>query len=125
MIFRFLRQRAGSFVWAWAGIRNLWAKEQNTRIHMFFTAAVLIAGIILKISALEWALLFLTISSVWAAEAFNAAIERNVDLVTLEKKPLAKEAKDLAAGGVLILAAGSVVIGVLIFLPKLLALLKP
>ncbi len=64
----------------------------------------------------------MTIAAVWCAEALNAAVERNVDLVTAEKKPLAKEAKDLAAGAVMILAAVSVVIGLLIFLPKIISL---
>ncbi len=121
MIFKFLKQRLHSFVYAWAGIRNLWEKEQNTRIHLFFTAAVIAAGIIFRVSLIEWAVLFLTMAAVWAAEAVNSAVERNVDLVTIEKRQLAKEAKDLAAGSVLILAIGSVVVGLCIFLPKLIA----
>ncbi len=122
MISDFFIRRARAFVYAWNGIRTLWKEEKNTRIHLFFTSAVIIAGIFLKVSMAEWALLFLTISSVWGAEALNAAIERNVNLVTTEKKPLAGDAKDLAAAGVLILAAGSVIIGLLIFLPKIIAL---
>lgn len=86
---------------------------------MFFTIAVIIAACLFRISAVEWIVLCLTITSVWSAEAINSAIERNVDLVTAERKPLAKEAKDLAAGAVLILAAGSVIIGLIIFVPKL------
>ena len=62
------------------------------------------------------------IAAIWCAEALNAAVERNVDLVTAEKNPLAKEAKDLAAGAVLILAAASVIIGLIIFLPKVISL---
>jgi undecaprenol kinase len=61
------------------------------------------------------------IAAVWCAEALNAAVERNVDLVTAERKPLAKEAKDLAAGAVLILAIASAVIGLMIFLPKIIS----
>lgn len=90
---------------------------------MFFTAAVIIAGIFFRLSIAEWCILCMTIAAVWCAEALNAAVERNVDLVTTEKKPLAKEAKDLAAGAVLILAAASVVIGLLIFLPKIIMIL--
>ena len=89
---------------------------------MFFTVAVLIAAFILKVNGIEFCVLILTIGSVWCAEAMNSAVERTVDLVTAEKKPLAKAAKDLAAGAVLILAAGSVIIGCIIFLPKIAAL---
>ena len=124
MIFRFLRQRLHSFVFAWAGVRNLWEKEKNTRIHLFFTAAVIIAGIIFRVSVFEWAVLFLTMAAVWAAEAVNSAVERTVDLVTSERRQLAKEAKDLAAGSVLILAAGSVAVGLFIFLPKLITVVN-
>ena len=80
-------------------------------------------GFLLKIKTAEWCILVLTIASVWGAEAMNAALERNVDLVTEEWKPLAKKAKDLAAGAVLIYAIGSVIIGIIIFLPKLISLL--
>ena len=123
MISDFFRGRARAFVYAWAGIMNLWRKEKNARVHLFFTIAVIIAGFVFRIAALEWVVLVSTITAVWSAETMNAAIERNVDLVTAEKKPLAKEAKDLAAGAVLLLAAGSVVIGLIIFLPKIIALL--
>ena len=86
---------------------------------MFFTVLVIAAGFILKVSQTEFCILLLTIGSVWAAETINTAVERVVDLVTLEKKPLAKAAKDLAAGAVLILALTSVLIGLVIFLPRI------
>lgn len=123
MISEFFSGRIRAFRFAWAGIRNLWQKEKNTRVYLFFTAAVIIAGIFFRLSIAEWCILCMTIAAVWCAEALNAAVERNVDLVTTEKKPLAKEAKDLAAGAVLILAAASVVIGLLIFLPKIIMIL--
>lgn len=124
MIFNFLKLRAQSFVYAWNGIKILLEKEKNARIHLCFTIAVIIAGFIFRVSAFEWIMLCLTIAAVWTAEAFNTAVERTVDLVTAEKKPLAKEAKDLAAGAVLIFAAASVVVGLIIFLPKILSLLN-
>lgn len=86
---------------------------------MFFTVLVIAAAFILKVSKDEFCILVLTIGCVWTAETFNTAVERVVDLVTLERKPLAKAAKDLAAGAVLILAISSVVIGLVIFLPKI------
>ena len=122
MIFDFLKKRLNSFRYAFAGIKELWVKEKNTRIHMFFTIAAIAAGFLLKISPLEFALLILTIAAVWGMEAINSGVERVVDLVTLEKKPLAKAAKDLAAGAVLIIAMASVIIGLIIFLPKIIQL---
>ena len=122
MISEFFRGRIRAFTFAWAGIRNLWLKEKNTRVYLFFTAAVIIAGFVFTVSITEWCILTMLIAAVWCAEALNAAVERNVDLVTAEKKPLAKEAKDLAAGAVLILAIASAVIGLMIFLPKFISL---
>ena len=122
MISEFFRGRIRAFTFAWAGIRNLWLKEKNTRVYLIFTAAVIIAGFVFTVSITEWCILIMLMAAVWCAEALNAAIERNVDLVTAEKKPLAKEAKDLAAGAVLILAIASAVIGLMIFLPKFISL---
>ena len=122
MISDFFRGRIRAFTFAWAGLRNLWLKEKNTRVYLFFTAAVIIAGFVFTVSITEWCILIMLIAAVWCAEALNAAVERNVDLVTAEKKPLAKEAKDLAAGAVLILAMASAVIGLMIFLPKFISL---
>ena len=105
--------------YALGGISELLHKEKNTRVYLFFTIAAIIMGIVTHINEVEWLVLILIISAIWSAEAINSAIERTVDLVTLEKKPLAKSAKDLAAGGVLILSIGSVIIGLIIFLPKI------
>ena len=122
MISDYFRRVFRAFKFAGSGIRNLIRDEKNTRIHLFFTVAVIIAGFFFHISAVEWSVLVLTIGSVSSAEAMNSALERNVDLVTLEKKKLAGEAKDLAAAAVLILAMMSVVIGLIIFLPKLISM---
>ena len=116
------KRRILSFKYAFAGLAELWKKEKNTRIHLFFTIIVIICAFIFKISPTEFCILILTIAAVWSAEAMNSAVDRVVDLVTLEKKPLAKAAKDLAAGSVLLFAIGSVFIGIIIFLPKIISL---
>ena len=116
------KRRIMSFKYAFAGLSELWQKEKNTRIHLFFTIIVIIFSFLLKVSAAEFCILILTISAVWGAEAMNSSVERVVDLITLEKHPLAKAAKDLAAGSVLLFAIGSVIIGVVIFLPKIISL---
>ncbi len=123
MISDFLKSRAASFSYAFSGLYELWTKEINTRIHLFFTIAATAMGFLLKISSIEWCILVFAVTNVWAAEAMNAALESNVDLATDEWKPLAKKAKDLAAGAVLIYAICSVIIGLIIFLPKLIAIL--
>ena len=92
---------------------------------MLFTILVAVMCFLLKVDSTELCILVLIIGAVWSAEAMNSALERVVDLVTLEKKPLAKAAKDLAAGSVLIMAMASVVIGLVIFLPKIAALFVP
>ncbi len=122
MISDYFRKIFRAIRFAWNGILDLVQQEKNVRIYIFFTLAVIIAGFFLHVSAAEWSILFLTIGSVWSAEAMNSALERNVDLVTLEKKKLAEESKDLAAAAVLILACISVIIGIIIFLPKLIHL---
>ena len=115
MIFNFLKSRIPAFKYAFDGIIEFWKEEKNTKIHTFFTVVVFALAFILKVSGTEFCILILTICSVWCAEAMNSAVERVVDLVTLEKRPLAKAAKDIAAGFVLLSACLAVVVGVLIF----------
>ena len=73
---------------------------------------------------MEWCILVLVIGMVIALEMVNTALERCVDLVTKDYKELAKNAKDVAAGAVLVMSMFSVVIGILIFLPKIIILMK-
>ena len=97
--------------------------ERNFKIELAFAMLVTILSFILKVSLIEWTILVLVISMVLALEMINTAIERCVDLVTKDYKELAKLAKDIAAGAVLIMSMFSVVIGIIIFLPKIINLL--
>jgi diacylglycerol kinase len=83
-----------------------------------------VAGVLLGLSVVEWAIFAAMVTLVLAAEMVNTMIESLVDLVTQEYHPLAKVAKDVAAGIVLLTAIGSIIVGLLIFLPKLLAVIK-
>jgi diacylglycerol kinase (ATP) len=94
--------------------------QKNTRILSVVTIAVIIMGLWLQVDLLSWAVLILTMAVVWMAEFLNAAIEAVVNLVTAEYHPMAKVAKDVAAGAVLLGAGASVLIGMAIFLPPLL-----
>lgn len=107
-----------SFGYAWEGIVICIKKERNMKIHCIMAVLVVIAGIILKISVTEWCICFVLFGLIMALEMVNTAVEAVVDLVTQERKPLAKIAKDTAAGAVLIAAIMSAIIGCIIFVPK-------
>ena len=106
-----------AFEGIWTGIR----KERNMKIHCLAIILVTLAGTLFQITAVEWCICLLLFALVASLELVNTAVEAVVDLVTEEKKPLAKLAKDTAAGAVLIAAIMAAVTGVIIFLPKLLA----
>jgi diacylglycerol kinase len=97
----------------------LFRTQRNARIHVVVGAVACALGWWLHISRLEWALVVLTIASVLILEGLNTAIEAAVDLASPDVHPLAKVAKDVDAGMVLIAAFAAVVIGVLIFAPPL------
>ncbi len=97
--------------------------QTNARIHLAATVVVIGAGVGFEISRIEWVAVVIAIGLVGAAEGLNSAIEAAVDLTSPEHHPTAGRAKDLAAGGVLIAALAAVVVGVLVFGPRLLALL--
>jgi len=111
-----------SFVYAWQGLVYAIRTQRNARVHAIIGAAAIALGFILHISPVEFAMIFVAITLVFIAEMFNTVAEACVDLVTREYHPLAKIAKDVAAGAVLLNAILSVVIGILVFGPHLLAL---
>lgn len=106
-----------SFRYAVEGILTA-TKEQNMRFHLVSAVIVVLAGLITGLSITEWLIIILIMALVIATEMVNSAIERVVDLASPEIHPLAKQAKDMAAGAVLVFAVASVIIGLLIFLPK-------
>lgn len=117
------RKRIRSFRYAFNGIKLLILREPNAWIHCFAAVCVVGAGLCLGLSTVEWGIIILVIGAVLAAEAVNSAIEVLADRVTPDYDEAIKQAKDLAAGAVLLLAIAAAVIGVIIFLPKLLSLL--
>ena len=116
-----LRRRLLSFVYAGYGVWRL-TREPNARIHFVVATLVIAAGFVLHLAAGEWALLVLAITSVLVAEALNTAVESLANATMPERHPLVGAAKDLAAGAVLLAAAGAAVVGVLVLGPHLLAL---
>jgi diacylglycerol kinase len=109
-----------SFYFAFKGIADLFSgRHPNAMVHLMAVVSVCIAGYFFKISTSEWLALILCFIAVITLEAMNSAIEYVVDLASPEFHPLAKKAKDMAAGAVLLAAIGTVVIAAIIFLPKL------
>ena len=104
------------------GILYTLKHERNMVIHFLIMILVIIAGIVFKITFVEWGVCFVLFALVLSLELMNTALENVVDLVTEEKKPKAKVAKDASAGAVLVAAIFAVIIGISIFLPRLLEL---
>src|SRR5947207_3221783 len=105
----------------WYALRT----QRNVRVHVVLAVLATLLGLVLHISPLEFALIFIAISSVFIAEMFNTVFELCVDLASPDYHPLAKIAKDVAAGAVLLSAMLSVVIGLFVFGPHLWVLLHP
>ena len=113
-----------SFGYAFKGIDDVIKHEPNMKIHVVVAILVVIMAFILKVSIIEWIILVLLIGAVLAAETINTTIENLVDMYTKEYDEKAKIVKDTAAGTVLILAITSAIIGLIIFIPKIIYLLE-
>ncbi len=108
--------------YAMSGIRYGFQKERNIRIHFFATLLVCLLAAYLGFSPMEWMVLSLTIGFVLTAELFNTAIEKAIDVATKDYHELAKIAKDVAAGAVLISAIVSIIVGYFLFAEKIIEL---
>ncbi|MFD1705442.1 diacylglycerol kinase family protein [Siminovitchia sediminis] len=117
-----LRRLAKSFTYAFQGILYAIKNEKNFQIHVLAALAVMVCGILLQLNKIEWLFIIICIFGMFSLELMNTAIERAVDHHSKEISPVAKQAKDLAAGAVLVYALMSIVIGSVIFLPKFAAL---
>jgi diacylglycerol kinase len=116
-----IKKRLASFGFAFKGIETLILSQPNARIHLVVALIVISAGIFFHLNQVEWMILTLTIAMVFAAEGFNTALEFLTDLASPGYHELAGKTKDVAAGAVLIMAIGAIVIGMLIFVPKIAA----
>ncbi len=110
------------FHYAFSGLWYALRTQRNVRVHVVIACLALVMGIVLRISAVEFAMIFVAITGVFIAEMFNTVIELCVDLVSPVYHPLAKIAKDVAAGAVLLSAILSVVIGLFVLGPHLWAM---
>ena len=108
-----------SFGYALKGCATIFRSERNVKIHVFILFIVIVLGIFLEISTVEWCIIALCSGGVLDAEAINTAIEELVDLLHPARSGRAGRVKDIAAGAVLLIATSALVCGVLIFVPKL------
>ena len=113
-----------SFKYAIEGIISSFKTERNMKIHIIIMILVIILSAILKISVTEWIICLILFALVISAELFNTAIETTVDLAMPEKNDKAKLAKDVSAAAVLVIALSSAIIGLIIFVPKIISLVK-
>lgn len=121
---RYFHDRIQSFRFAFRGVRTLFRETPNARIELVMALLAVALGFLLHISATEWLAICIVIGMVPACEAMNTAIERLSDYVSQHQKhPIIRKVKDVAAAGVLIAAIAALAVGILIFLPKLVALL--
>ena len=111
-----------SFTYPIKGLRYAYRNEQNLAFDIGMALIVSILAFVFKLNGTEWAILLLTMGLVISCELINTAIEATVDLVTEEYHPLAKVAKDTAAAAVFVFAIVAVIVGIIIFGPKVVAL---
>lgn len=114
--------RVRSFGYAIAGIFRMLRCQHNAWLHLGVTGGVVGAGFFFGLTAGEWCWIILAIAIVWTAEALNTAFELLADAASPTFHPLVRDAKDVAAGAVLITAVGAAIIGLIIFWPHVAAL---
>lgn len=117
-----IKKLINSFKYPIKGLKYAYRNEQNLAVDVGVSIIVLIAGIIFKLSLVEWIIIIFLIGIVISLELINTSIEAVVDLVTEEYHPLAKVAKDTSASAVFIIAIVSAIIGIIIFMPKIIGL---
>ena len=115
-------KRLKSFTYAFNGLRVLLREEHNSRIHLFATVCVVVAGFVFRISPIEWVAVVFAIGMVFTGEIFNSSIEDLADVVCPERDERIKKVKDLAAAAVLVSAIAALIIGLIVFIPKIIAL---
>ena len=118
-----LKSRFGSFKFALNGLCSVLKNEHNSRIHLLAAIIAVVLGIILKLNRYEWSLLIIVIGIVFLTELLNSSLESLADIIDPGWNEQIRKAKDYAAAAVLISAIISVIVGGLIFIPKILDLI--
>jgi diacylglycerol kinase len=118
-----IAQRLKSFGYAINGLKYTIRTQHNFTIHLVLAIIAIILGFVLNISNLEWITIIIVIGLVMSAEIFNTSVEEIVNLVSPSKNSKAGIIKDLAAGAVFVLSIVALIVGIIIFLPKIINLL--
>lgn len=108
-----------AFGYAWEGVVFAFASQRNMKVHALMSCCAILISIVLNLSSLEWAVLFLTLALVISLEMVNTAIEAGMDSISTELDPKIKIAKDVAAGAVFISAFFALGVGACLWIPKL------
>ena len=117
-------KKKNTFICAINGIKQAIKTETNLRIDCIIAIFVIVAGFIFKINYIEWFICILLIGLVLSAELMNTAVETVVDMFTREKNEFARKTKDISAGSVLVIAITAAIVGLIIFIPKILIFYK-
>ncbi|MFC5284953.1 diacylglycerol kinase family protein [Pedobacter alpinus] len=112
--------RLQSFKYAFDGFKEFIKTEHNARLHLFFTLLVILSGFYFGLNKTEWIIIVFAIAIVFITEILNTSIEKIADFICTTENSKIKKIKDLAALAVLISALMAIVIGLIIFLPKIL-----
>ena len=113
-----------SFKYALTGIGTVFKEEFNARVHFLASLVVIVLGFVLDIAWFEWIIVIMVMGGVFSMELMNTSIEGLADLYSVELNPKIKKIKDLAAGAVLVASITALIIGLIIFLPKILVKLN-
>ena len=124
MISEFFGSRLRAFRHAFRGLWYVLHTQRNAWIHALATLTVAVLGFWLRLALHDWALLVLTVATVWTAEFINTALEAVVDLASPQQHPLAKVGKDVGAAAVLIASLAAFLVGLLVLGPPLWEKLK-
>ena len=117
-----MKKRIKSFSYAFAGLKVLFREEHNSWIHAVAAVLAVAMGFLFRISPMEWIAVVIVIGMVFAAEIINSSIERTADFVKAERDDRKRDIKDLGAAAVLVCAIAAAVVGIIIFIPKIIAL---
>lgn len=113
------RKRSQSFGYAFAGVARFFRTEHNAWLHLAGTAVVIVLSVVCRVTAMETAVLVFAVGFVWVAELFNTCIEKIMDFISTERHPKIQLIKDMSAGAVLLAAITALIIGLAIFIPKI------
>ena len=116
------KKRIKSFKYAFDGLKVLFKEEHNSWIHATATICVIAAGFLFRISMFEWIAVIISIGMVLSAEIVNSSLERTADFIKAERDDRKRDIKDLGAAAVLVCAISAAIVGLIIFLPKIVSL---